>query len=155
MTRRGALTHDWRPLLSVLSPLLPSPSPVLGSSLLVKSAINTSEPANVVDYFYDGPWESGPKELLLLLIVQCGRGRCPGMEPGEPAYPWADVFFEDSIVLAILRTDERPTPAAIFMSLPYTESVRPAAAATRQFVTSGSARLTQCMIPPICMHAVH
>jgi hypothetical protein len=106
-----------RTVLKLLLPPGPNDSQLDARRSSAWGAINTSDPANIVDYFYDGPWESRQKELILLLIVQCANARSDaGVEPASDGYPWRDVWFEESFVLAILRTDETANPAAIFMS---------------------------------------
>lgn len=78
---------------------------------------STSEPANLVDYFHDGLGEGRQKELILLLIVQFAvpPSNAGVVDPAVETYPWQDIYFEQSLVLAILRTDDTPNPAAIFM----------------------------------------
>ena len=94
----GAVDDDYIP-----------PEDARHSSLLAEQC---GYPGNVIDYFFKGPWETDNEMFLVLLSEYVDKGRASIDNPSS----WNRPFFNQTLVLAVLRTDNSDHPATIFMS---------------------------------------
>lgn len=81
----------------------------------------------LVDQFYDGPWQNSRNGLVLVLVMQCAQS--------SPEEEVTSLYFEKSLIVAILQADKTPFPAAIYVADPLCSPDGPGNAAAHEFIT--------------------
>ena len=81
----------------------------------------------LVDQFYDGPWQNSRNGLVLVLVMQCAQS--------SPEEEVTSLYFEKSLIVAILQADETPFPALLYVADPLCSPDGPGNAAAHEFIT--------------------
>ena len=82
---------------------------------------------SLVDQFYDGPWQNSRHGLVLVLVMQCAQA--------SPEEEVTSLYFEKSLIVAILQADETPFPALLYVADPLCSPDGPGNAAAHEFIT--------------------
>lgn len=82
---------------------------------------------DLVDQFYDGPWQNSRNCLVLVLVMQCAQS--------SPEEEVTSLYFEKSLIVAILQAYETPALAAIYVADPLCSPDGPGNAAAHEFIT--------------------